>query len=390
MPLDIVGLAIGAIIEVGADPVLARLGRSERLIRALRKPGIEHLTDNVDFDTVYAYTLVHYGIDKPSQALEIFQDDWVRNSFRAWFYHDDSQGLKAEIDNIIERNLEAGNARYARIDARAELDEFTNTFRGIVHDSRTPAEADDHDLIRELRDIVVTQAQLEEFGKSLLVDMGRVIEEKTSSPLGKGLLPPSEGTGKEQPSSSTLEDTDNLGDRLESLIRFGIHSLAYENTQEERLYHYSVQAPNINIFMSVTFSILDRVEVPIQVKYGILRKLDYDSVGEQARSIVVASFDSDHAAAKVEEVLLSTIDIEAIVLELETFIATRRAESSEEVNIADLRGEIEELLVPYVNEDELRPLIEHAFSTGLPDPIILGRRIFEVCAGEVIASVEAL
>lgn len=362
MPADIIGLVISTIAQVAADPTYAKLERSERVIRVLKRCKIDRLPSLPDFDTIYAYSLVYYGIDKPSHVREIFRDTWVKDAFKVLVYDSDAGHFENEIDALIARKIEAGDTQYHRVDMRSEMVAFGRVFWDIVHKTRTPGEVEAIQEIRGFRSEYRTEMA------TLLSDFAEQIAQQI---------------GETNAQSFRVSSTRNDADHLRMVLQGSFHSLASQTLEEHRLHDYFAASDTINILRNVVFSILDSSSLSVQVKYGLVGKVDFDLLHKQVGVLAVSSFDRSKAIARTEEVLRSLIDIEAVVLALTGFIEMKTTERSGDIRIEDLRDELEQLLVPFIDDEELQTAIGDAVETGLPDPSALGLQVHKLCASAI-------
>ena len=133
-------MVVGAIVEMGVEAVWDRTKRREAVIKVLRKAGLKPDVPPSDFDGIYAYTLVEYGVWKPRPVLEFFRHEFIRNAFRQSFEKRDPSILQAEAEALIEWHRNGQELRQLDIDPRSEFARFTAVFNEIVDRSLTPAE----------------------------------------------------------------------------------------------------------------------------------------------------------------------------------------------------------------------------------------------------------
>lgn len=383
MPTDPTG-CLGILVDF-YEPTALRVHRSERAIRVFRKIGLALKPARPDFSYIYAHALadVRKDKDKPQYVVSVFRDKHVMRAFEDTWRTKDQTRLDTEFDKLITRKVEAGDSRYTEVDSRAEILEFTNVFRGLVDETRTPAEAELYNIVNEvLKSVALKSADMSKYPK---------LSEATASQSAKDTIQSIEDRRSVLLASSlqNARGTDHAKD-LETLIRGVVHSLAYESVQEEQVNRYYSNWVGMNRLVKVTLSILDGTKIPVQVNYGILRRLDYDSLHLQSRTLVMDSFNAEYAVVQIERAVLSTIDVQAIVMALESYIEMRRSESDGQFSIADLSDEIGEVLIPFINEEELRSVIEQAALTSLPNYAILGRQVYELCGSAIIAAAHRL
>lgn len=133
-------MVIGAIVEMGVEGVWQKAKRREIVIGVLKKLGLAPDRLPSDFDGVYAYTLVEYGVGKPKPILDFFRHEFIRNAFHQSFEQRDASILDDEAESLIEWHKVGDDLRRMDIDPRPEFARFTAVFNEIVDRTRTPAE----------------------------------------------------------------------------------------------------------------------------------------------------------------------------------------------------------------------------------------------------------
>ncbi|MFN8413574.1 MAG: hypothetical protein U0Z26_14410 [Anaerolineales bacterium] len=99
MPIDLIATAFDQILELAKE----KGKRSDKILKALNAIGIKQDAPPAnDFDGVYAYTLVVYGIDKPKPILEFFRHQFIKSAFRKSFETRDPSYIKEESENFID------------------------------------------------------------------------------------------------------------------------------------------------------------------------------------------------------------------------------------------------------------------------------------------------
>ncbi len=166
-------MVIGAIVEMGVEGIWEKAKRREAVIRALKKLGLQPDAPPSDFDGVYAYTLVEYGVGKPKPILDFFRHEFIRDAFRQSFEKRDASILSEEAESLIEWHKIGDDLRRLDVDPRQEFARFTAVFNEIVDRTRTPAEVkrdqklDDiyGDLHQKTSDIIERLEKLDELGE---------------------------------------------------------------------------------------------------------------------------------------------------------------------------------------------------------------------------------
>ena len=113
MPIDLIINLLQSL--TGSTFLQDKVKRSEHVIRVLKQLGLDPDHPPEDFEGVYNYALVEYGIGKPEVCLQIFREREIRVLFRS-----DSQDVSsaeakymlvscsAFVSYLIELAQEAG------------------------------------------------------------------------------------------------------------------------------------------------------------------------------------------------------------------------------------------------------------------------------------------
>jgi len=145
-----INFVIQLILDMAKESVVKNLTRSETVLQILKSLGIETKPATNEFETLYTYTLIEYGIYKPKPILEFFRNEFIKEAFRHSFYENDPSIIQLEANNIVEWNNETKELGYIDYDPRQELDEFSSKFRSIVSQARTPLDAEQYTKIVEI------------------------------------------------------------------------------------------------------------------------------------------------------------------------------------------------------------------------------------------------
>lgn len=131
---------VNTILGMGGDIAKKKLSRQEAVISILKRLNLENLPPANDFEMIYAYTLVEYGVDKPEPVLNFFRHAFIREAFRKAFYENNPAILQQEADEIIQWNQETRQLGVIDYDPRFEFAAFTAVYHRIIDNSRSPAE----------------------------------------------------------------------------------------------------------------------------------------------------------------------------------------------------------------------------------------------------------
>ena len=113
--------------------------RNDKILKALNAIGLKQDSPPAnDFDGVYAYTLVVYGIDKPKAILEFFRHQFIKNAFRQSFVARDTSYLEEESENFLDWSPIAKELLSTMdYDPRREFAEFREQFITAAKLTRT-------------------------------------------------------------------------------------------------------------------------------------------------------------------------------------------------------------------------------------------------------------
>ena len=176
-------MVIGAIVGMAVEGIREKTKRREAVIRILKKLRLQPDAPPSDFDGVYAYTLVEYGVGKPKRILDFFRHEFIRDAFRQSFEKRDPSILSEEAESLIEWHKVGDELRRMDIDPRREFARFTAVFNEIVDRTRTPAEVRrDHrladvygDLHQKTGEIIERLDRLDELDE-IRVELARLVQ----------------------------------------------------------------------------------------------------------------------------------------------------------------------------------------------------------------------
>lgn len=150
-----ISTVIDTIIPMAIESITKNLDRSETVLRTLQRLKIDKQPASNDFETIYVYALVEYGVFKPKAILNFFRNTYIREAFRQSLYENDPDILAKEAEGIKAWNEETRQLGQLNHDIHRELTEFKSTFKQIVNLARTPSEAEQSHKIDELHHIIV-------------------------------------------------------------------------------------------------------------------------------------------------------------------------------------------------------------------------------------------
>ena len=60
------------------------------MIKLLKRFNLDPANPPTDFDGIYNYTLIEYGVDRPETILNFFRNKYVKEAFQQSFYKNDA------------------------------------------------------------------------------------------------------------------------------------------------------------------------------------------------------------------------------------------------------------------------------------------------------------
>lgn len=137
MPIDLIATAFDQIFELAKE----KGKRSDKILKALNAIGLKQDAPPAnDFDGVYAYTLVVYGIDKPKPILEFFGHEFIKSAFRKSFEQRDTSILEKETESFLDWNDVGKEILAIDYDPKREFVDFSKQFNLAAKLTRTVQE----------------------------------------------------------------------------------------------------------------------------------------------------------------------------------------------------------------------------------------------------------
>lgn len=175
-PVTVINAIIKTVSSVAIAQLIKQAKRDETVIKILKQIGLKEEHPNPDFDTVYAYTLVQYGVDKVSEdgvetteaILQLFREKEIKEAFDKSFYDKDDSVLAEAVKNQViwessDWNTLGDTLLKLNVDFRKVLADFSAVFINVVKLSQNPGERMSDQKIDDLRDdIAKISAQLEQ------------------------------------------------------------------------------------------------------------------------------------------------------------------------------------------------------------------------------------
>lgn len=124
----------------GQQMIQDKLQRNELVIRILKQVGLDPEHPPADFEGVYNYALVEYGVGKPQVCLEIFRAREVRSALRQAFDQNSGQAWLEAGERFLEGSEIGDRVRAIAVDPKRELTAFAACFLAVARRSRMPKE----------------------------------------------------------------------------------------------------------------------------------------------------------------------------------------------------------------------------------------------------------
>jgi len=165
---------ITTIASVAGTPIKNKLERNETVIKLLEKFGLDPEHPPADFSGVYAYTLVKYGVGKPRQILELFQQEDIKLAFREAFEQNDFLIILKKGQEFIDGYALGDEIKELRVELFPEFAAFGMVFNNVANRTRTPSEVlRDRKLDTLMRNVSDIQEKISRFKtpKEILLEL---------------------------------------------------------------------------------------------------------------------------------------------------------------------------------------------------------------------------
>jgi tetratricopeptide (TPR) repeat protein len=151
MPILEIGAVISTIAQYGAEALIDRARKSEAVVAVLKRLNMSADTPPADFEGVYVYALVEYGVGTPPPLLEIFRNSSVKAAFRMSFEARDLSIVENEIDSLVQSHELSENFRKLDVSTSEVVRAFSKVFGTVVDRSRTPADIRRDQALSDIR-----------------------------------------------------------------------------------------------------------------------------------------------------------------------------------------------------------------------------------------------
>ncbi len=171
-----------------ASPIKDKLERNETVIKILKQFSLTPEHPPGDFNGVYAYALVEYGVGKPRCLLEFFRKEDIKKAFRKAFDHSNPLILLGEVEAYLDAYALGDEIKALQLDVMREVAAFTTIFIEVTKRTRIPADVlTDHQISSLHQRIVVIQEQLDRLPtlEGIRTEMARLAGQNYSAlPVG--------------------------------------------------------------------------------------------------------------------------------------------------------------------------------------------------------------
>ena len=145
-------LVVNTIVGEGTELDGKNVKRAETIIEILKTLKASYQPQANDFDSLYIYTLIEYGIRKPKRVLEFFCGRLIRKAFHKAFNNKNLATVYREVESIIDWNGEAQRFSQPDFNLQYEFVKFTSVFNEIVNQVQSPTEISPVQRIEEIHD----------------------------------------------------------------------------------------------------------------------------------------------------------------------------------------------------------------------------------------------
>ncbi len=134
------GIIIGAIVEMAIETGWDKARKHQVVQRILRKLDIDFDPSSADFDDIYTYTLVSFGMGKPRRIIEIFCQPPIRHLLRQAFDTGDRRLVEEEARKLIDWPVLEKLLVEFDVSPEPLMREFLDCFEDAVDRARTAVE----------------------------------------------------------------------------------------------------------------------------------------------------------------------------------------------------------------------------------------------------------
>ncbi|MDB9458989.1 NACHT domain protein, partial [Dolichospermum circinale CS-545/17] len=139
MDINSVISAIAKIAPATATLAINPAQRNETVIEILQELKLAPIQPPKDFDGVYKYALVEYGVNKPEPVLKLFREKEIQRFFWDNFNSDHPSTLPKKVEDFLDWNILGDKIRELKdIDIVKEFAEFSEVFVRVARRTMNP------------------------------------------------------------------------------------------------------------------------------------------------------------------------------------------------------------------------------------------------------------
>ncbi|MGK7929112.1 MAG: NACHT domain-containing NTPase, partial [Spirulina sp.] len=211
---------ISELVSAGLNKVKNRVSRNLQVIKLLKKFNLKPNEPPKDFEGVYVYTLIEYGVGKPQAILKLFARKEIKDAFSQAFKANNPHLLLQKVEKYIESKALGNKISTQGIDYRRELAEFSAMFIEVAKRIRTPANVLlAHQITNLQASLAAVRSQLQQINS--LPEMRSQLQQLVQS--YQKLLPP----------VAPKQETELGRELREWFITLGYRFESYEAIEEE-------------------------------------------------------------------------------------------------------------------------------------------------------------
>ncbi|WP_293122264.1 NACHT domain-containing protein [Microcoleus sp. bin38.metabat.b11b12b14.051] len=188
---------ISAITSIAQPLIKDKLDRNETVIKLLKKFNLNPEHPLPDFSSVYAYTLVEYGVGKPKPILELFRQKEIKQAFREAFDRNSPAILIEGGEKFLDAYALGDEIKDLGIDIRREFAAFSAVFIAVTKNTRNPKEILVSNQINSVhKQIIAVQERLDRLPtlEGIRTEMARLaVENNPALPAGNETAGKSQG-----------------------------------------------------------------------------------------------------------------------------------------------------------------------------------------------------
>ena len=192
-----IDVIIGAITTIAQPLIKDKLDRSETVIKLLKKFNLNPEHPLPDFSSVYAYTLVEYGVGKPKPILELFRQKEIKQAFRQAFDRNSPAILIEGGEKFLDTYALGDEIKDLGIDIRREFAAFSAVFIAVTKNTCNPKEIlVSHQINSVHKQIIAVQERLDRLPtlEGIRTEMARLaVENNPALPAATETVAKSQG-----------------------------------------------------------------------------------------------------------------------------------------------------------------------------------------------------